>query len=422
MTKFSLRSTTSARPRGSRRLNPAIAVATLTLGALVGCSTQPEISVDPHAASYRTIHISRGISDETAQVAEIYAQALRKAGYTVELVDTGSDRSGYLEKMRSTTQHIDGMPTASPNPSASPENSVDLAADYSGNLLLYLTQDGSFSPAYIQRQREAMASASASPSYNFGWGDNDQAAAREGSTPNATAAPTPEPSLAPGAAGQDPSPFVSGGPGSSVTPSPVPTELNIKALTTDEIDASIKRVLPESLSLLDASDAQNRDGLVVSAATAQKYNLSSIEDLAAHCSQLTFGGPEGFKTRSYGLKSLKEKYGCTPKKFVVENDQSKLSDKLADNTVQVADIFSASAEIDDNGYVSLADTQNIFIPQNIVPVYNEQSLPESARNAINSVSAQLSTDDLKTFNRLTSGQDAIDKHSVADCWMRRTTE
>ncbi|MDD0859013.1 glycine betaine ABC transporter substrate-binding protein [Arthrobacter alpinus] len=49
---------------------------------------------------------------------------------------------------------------------------------------------------------------------------------------------------------------------------------------------ALKKALPEGISMLDAAKAQDSDNLVVTAATAEKYQLKSIEDLAKVCNTL----------------------------------------------------------------------------------------------------------------------------------------
>ncbi len=44
--------------------------------------------------------------------------------------------------------------------------------------------------------------------------------------------------------------------------------------------AALGKALPSNLVELDMADAQDSDAVVVTAATAKKYNLSSIGDLA----------------------------------------------------------------------------------------------------------------------------------------------
>lgn len=49
-----------------------------------------------------------------------------------------------------------------------------------------------------------------------------------------------------------------------------------------DVATALKAALPEGISMLTPSGAQNSDILAVTKATADKYNLKTIEDLKAH--------------------------------------------------------------------------------------------------------------------------------------------
>ena len=56
------------------------------------------------------------------------------------------------------------------------------------------------------------------------------------------------------------------------------------ATSTEEVDAALAKVLPSNLEALKSSPAQDSDAIVVTKATAEKYNLTSIADLAKSAS------------------------------------------------------------------------------------------------------------------------------------------
>lgn len=378
----------------SHTLSRRRAVALSSVGLLValsGCGGTGGIQEDPQAAEFGTIKISKGLSQETETAANIYAQALQEAGYSVEIVDTGDTREDYLNAMGGLEEPEASTASASPTgitPSADPAT-VDLTPDYSGNLLYELTDDGAFSTAYIEQQRKASAEAT-------------QSASAE-----ATSAESAEANVTPTAL---------------ATPSPQQTSLQAPSMSSSDILDSIDRLLPSTLQLLAASDGQNRDALVVTQATAAKYELNSMTDLSDYCKKLTFGVTTKFSEKPYGLKALSEYYQCKPKAVKIFDDQTELSQALASNEVQVADIYSASSQISQNAYKVLDDPAGIFIPQQIVPIMRVNELPSSAQDAVNTVSRQITTGDLKTFDRLTHGSEAMTPEEVAKFWLERSTE
>ena len=74
---------------------------------------------------------------------------------------------------------------------------------------------------------------------------------------------------------------------------------NSTAQTKQEILQALGRVLQDNLKALDASQAENKDTLVVTQQTAQKYNLRTLDDLAKVCTELKIGAAPEFAERAY---------------------------------------------------------------------------------------------------------------------------
>lgn len=55
---------------------------------------------------------------------------------------------------------------------------------------------------------------------------------------------------------------------------------NATATATDEVDAALASALPDNLEALDSAEAQDSDAIVVTQETADKYDLTTIGDLA----------------------------------------------------------------------------------------------------------------------------------------------
>ncbi|MCP3425655.1 ABC transporter substrate-binding protein [Rothia sp. AR01] len=190
-------------------------------------------------------------------------------------------------------------------------------------------------------------------------------------------------------------------------------------LTEDEVMEFLPPNLPEGVGVLDPSSAENKDAMVVTRATADEYGLTSIEDLAAVCSEMTLGAPPEFQERSYGLPGLQANYGCVPANFSPINDAGGplTVQALLDNTVQVADIFTTTPAIKQNDLVVLEDPENNFLPQHVLPLYHEDDLSQDARDVLNKVSATLTTDDLIALNERVSGDEKASPEQAAKDWV-----
>lgn len=191
-------------------------------------------------------------------------------------------------------------------------------------------------------------------------------------------------------------------------------------VSADEIAKALPESLPEGLAILEPAKAENKDAMVVTRATATKYELTSIEDMAKVCSELVIGAPATFAERAHGLPGLKEKYGCEPKKLEPFPDGGgPLTLKaLLTDAVQVADIPTTTPSIADNDLVVLEDPKDNFIAQQVVPLVRASTVPDAARSVLNEVSRKLTTDDLMNLNRAVAGNQKQSPADAAKAWLK----
>ncbi|MDN3482202.1 ABC transporter substrate-binding protein [Arthrobacter sp. APC 3897] len=186
-----------------------------------------------------------------------------------------------------------------------------------------------------------------------------------------------------------------------------------------EIVDALPDALPEGLVILEPSDAENKDAMVVTKATAEKYSLESIEDLAEVCDQLTLAAPAEFAERAQGLAGLKDKYGCEFKEFTPIGDSGGplTVDALLKDDVQVADIYTTTPAIEENDLVVLEDPKQNWPAQQVVPLASSQAVNDQAAEVLNKVSAELTTEDLIELNQAVSGDQKMDPSEAARMWL-----
>lgn len=190
------------------------------------------------------------------------------------------------------------------------------------------------------------------------------------------------------------------------------------ATTSQDVYAQLQQKLPPNLTVLEQSAAQNKDAVVVTQQTAQQYNARSIADLAPNCGQIVFGGPPEFQTRPYGLPGIERLYGCTFTEFRSLDAGGPLTVKaLEDGTVGAADLFTTDATIAQKGWVVLEDPQNNFAAQNVVPLINEAKASDTVRQALDAVSAKLTTQGLTELNAKLAAPDKPNADVVAKEWL-----
>ena len=361
------------------------------LAACSSSDTTPH--VDPSASSYGTLRIGYGALREMRAVAHVYARALRQVGYTVELVDTDNSRATALRGLMVPSANS-ATPTATlpddeetGGTTAAALESLDLVIDYSGDLLLYLTDDGKISPAAAQNERIA-ASVSASA-----------AAAGVTLPPAPTVTPTASESAASAQAEDG-----TASPSASSTRSADP--INLRAMSTTDMTNAISRILPEELMLLNGANATNKDVLVTTRAVSARHKLNSLANLRDVQSSLTFSIPTGYSSGTYGVDSLRSLYRYRVHDPKIQDDPAERVNALTADTVQVTLLHSCDSAIDDNRLVTLEDPSAALLQQQLVPIIR-RTLPDSARTAINRVSSTLDTGNLSFLLRLTSGSNPI---------------
>lgn len=185
----------------------------------------------------------------------------------------------------------------------------------------------------------------------------------------------------------------------------------------DEVYAALQEVLPSNLIVLDKAAAEDKDAVVVTKETADKWNLTSIEDLAPHCAESVFGAAPEFKTRPDGIPGLEARYDCTFKSFSSLEPGAITTKALLEGTVQAADIFTTDAAIEANGLIVLEDPKNNFAAQNVVPLIAKDKASETVKEALNAISAKLDTETLLDLNARLNAPDKPDYADVAKEWL-----
>jgi osmoprotectant transport system substrate-binding protein len=185
----------------------------------------------------------------------------------------------------------------------------------------------------------------------------------------------------------------------------------------DAVYAALQTQVPDPLTVLERSEAENKDAVVVTAETAQQYG-TSLADYGPVCGELVVGGPPEFETRPDGLPGLAETYGCTFGEFRPLDTGGPLTvAALADGTIQAANLFTTDPAIEERGFVVLEDPQSNFAAQNVVPLINESKATPEVVEALNAVSAVLTTEGLVELNRELNSPEKPNVDVVAKGWL-----
>src|SRR5690606_34910509 len=88
-------------------------------------------------------------------------------------------------------------------------------------------------------------------------------------------------------------------------------EPETEARLTDDVYAELEDATPEGLRVLEQSEATDQDSYVVTRAFAEKWELTTIADLAKVTDDLTLGANSEAQSRPNGPKGLKNAYGVS---------------------------------------------------------------------------------------------------------------
>jgi osmoprotectant transport system substrate-binding protein len=184
-----------------------------------------------------------------------------------------------------------------------------------------------------------------------------------------------------------------------------------------DVFSGLQAKLPSTLTVLDQAGAQDKDAVVVTKATATKYHLTSIADLASVASHLTFGAGPEWQTQAYGAPALKSLYGVVFGTFKALDAGGPLTENaLKNGQIDAGDIFTTDPLVVSQGWVALDDPKNEFVAQNVVPLINKSKATPTITAALNAVSAKLDTATLATLDGKVQ-TDKQDPDAVAKAWL-----
>lgn len=172
------------------------------------------------------------------------------------------------------------------------------------------------------------------------------------------------------------------------------------ATRPEEVNTALRQAVQArgGLEVLEPSPAQDSDVLVVTRQTADQLGLRSMADLGPRCGQLVLGASSEWRER--WTAKIQQLYGCTFADIrVLDTAGTVTIESLRNGDVQVANLFTTASAIEQNGFVELADPQQMYPAQNVIPLARQGSLTPPQRDVLNQISAALTTDQLTELNR-----------------------
>ena len=174
-------------------------------------------------------------------------------------------------------------------------------------------------------------------------------------------------------------------------------------------EALAARLAAEDMSVLGFTPGQDVNAFVVTADTAQQYGLTTISDLAAHATELSWGLPAECVTQPLCAGAL-AKYGIDIAALNVTElgaCGSQIVDNLLAGSVQVGELCSTQPAIGLNGFVVLEDDLATQPTGALAPVIRNDTLRAlqaqgiDVASILDPVSAAITTEDLMALQQRT---------------------
>jgi osmoprotectant transport system substrate-binding protein len=182
----------------------------------------------------------------------------------------------------------------------------------------------------------------------------------------------------------------------------------------DKVLADLTQFLAtKGVKPLQQAPMEDKNALSVTKQTAEKYNLTTISDLAKVPDKLVMGGPPECKDRATCYKGLQQAYGLANLSFKSISQGGLKYSALANGDIQVALSFTTDGPIAKQGLVVLEDDKGVFPPDHAVPVVRQAFLDSAGaefEQAVNKLTAAITTEEITKLNAKVD----LDKEEPAD--------
>jgi osmoprotectant transport system substrate-binding protein len=164
----------------------------------------------------------------------------------------------------------------------------------------------------------------------------------------------------------------------------------------------VRALARRQVRVLQPAAAQDRNGLMITRATAARLRLRAVSDLGPLAPGMVLGGPPEYSQRPYGLPGLRQVYGLEFSRFVPLATEQDRIDALRQDVADLVVTGTTGGYLASGGLLLLADDRQLQPADNIVPVVHAGAVarygPRLA-GVLDAVSARLTTSDLILLNR-----------------------
>ncbi|MCL2567922.1 MAG: glycine/betaine ABC transporter substrate-binding protein [Oscillospiraceae bacterium] len=170
------------------------------------------------------------------------------------------------------------------------------------------------------------------------------------------------------------------------------------------------------LTLLNAAEASNSQGLAITREASLRYGITTISDLQANAEHITFASLGEFSVNPDGLPALVAVYGPFRFRSVIYIDNSIKYEVLRMGQADLTVAFTTDGQLLDEAFVLLEDDQRAWPAYNIVPIVRMDLLerhPEIA-DILNTLSAHLDNPTMQMLNAQVDIENRDPSHVARD--------
>jgi osmoprotectant transport system substrate-binding protein len=188
----------------------------------------------------------------------------------------------------------------------------------------------------------------------------------------------------------------------------------------DETVTALRELVePRGLEVLEPAEAANQNAFIASQEYADELGISTLSELGETGESVVLAATEECPERPFCLQALTEGYGID----VTENlplgfGSIQAKDAVVTGRAQLGLTGTTDGTLGDLGLVVLDDDRDLQLADNLVPLVRVDSpgASEQAVEALNSLSAELTTDDLAELNRQVA-EDRDRPEDAARSWL-----
>ena len=179
---------------------------------------------------------------------------------------------------------------------------------------------------------------------------------------------------------------------------------------------------PDAPRVLSSSAGELRLAPILSAGTAARLKLDSVDDLNGRCEELAAalpaalaGGPGGERAAALLTARLDASAGCRPAEWSVQADPA--GPALVRDEVGLAIDHSVDPDVPPHGLAVLEDGAGVLPAGRVAVVGSPRALDDGVEAALQEVMTALDEDGLRDLARVSTGPDALSPDDAAQYWL-----